>query len=219
MAMIMGAPADIEAACAICGFNGYPECPHEGQRLELAMDQALERWAGVQDIRDWVLNHARNQVIQTFQRLKAQRVEQHNAYLQTLPCYSLYHQYNGHPPMHPFQLQALHNQISQANAIFKQGVDEDWRRSCMRYPDVLDYYFSMVTVNFPEDKDPAVRNPVFGQPLERTRKIKARRDEEVMGGGDMEEVDRAIKKKEGRKSRGRTPPPSAPMPAMWGRGR
>ena len=42
----------VEAACAICGAApSVPECPHEGQRLELALDQAIERWSGVQVIR------------------------------------------------------------------------------------------------------------------------------------------------------------------------
>jgi hypothetical protein len=44
-------PADVEANCAICGAPPYPECPHEGQRLELAMNQAQQRWAGTQAIR------------------------------------------------------------------------------------------------------------------------------------------------------------------------
>lgn len=36
---------DVQASCAICGAPAYPqECPHEGQRLELALNQAYERW-------------------------------------------------------------------------------------------------------------------------------------------------------------------------------
>lgn len=41
----------IEANCAICGAPPYPECPHEGERLELALDQAMQRWEGMQRIR------------------------------------------------------------------------------------------------------------------------------------------------------------------------
>lgn len=43
--------ANIDASCAICGAPPYPECPHEGQRLELALDQAMQRWDGMQRIR------------------------------------------------------------------------------------------------------------------------------------------------------------------------
>jgi len=48
----MAAPsANIEASCAICGAPPYPECPHEGERLQLAFDQALARWTGMQLLR------------------------------------------------------------------------------------------------------------------------------------------------------------------------
>lgn len=43
--------ANIEASCAICGAPPYPECPHEGERLQLAFDQALARWTGMQLLR------------------------------------------------------------------------------------------------------------------------------------------------------------------------
>lgn len=43
--------ANIEANCAICGAPPNPECPHEGQRLELALEQAMQRWEGLQRIR------------------------------------------------------------------------------------------------------------------------------------------------------------------------
>lgn len=49
-------PAEIEANCAICGAPPFPECPHEGQRLELALSQAMERWLGMQRIR-YVISH------------------------------------------------------------------------------------------------------------------------------------------------------------------
>lgn len=40
-----------EANCAICGAPPFPECLHEGERLELALTQALERWPGFNAIR------------------------------------------------------------------------------------------------------------------------------------------------------------------------
>ncbi|KAK4915750.1 hypothetical protein LTR49_016119 [Elasticomyces elasticus] len=198
---------DIEASCAICGAPPYPECPHEGERLQLAFDQALARWAGVQMIkridRDWVLNHATNAVLSTFHAMRRARYAQHLAYLQTLPCYTLYHRYGGQPPIPPAQLATLHAQMQHANGVFKQGVDEDWRRSCMEYPKVLDYYFGLLDVRFPSERDDAVRSPVFSgstpAPKEQKR-VKDRRDS----------MDTQHRKKERRRSRGRTPP-AAPM--------
>ena len=48
MAMVQ---ADIDPSCAICGAPPFPECAHEGQRMELAIDQAQARWTGLQEIR------------------------------------------------------------------------------------------------------------------------------------------------------------------------
>jgi hypothetical protein len=37
-------PRDYTASCAICGGPGDPECPCEGKRLEIAIEQAEKRW-------------------------------------------------------------------------------------------------------------------------------------------------------------------------------
>lgn len=43
--------AEIDASCAICGAPPWPECSHEGERLELAFNQAHARWSGMNIIR------------------------------------------------------------------------------------------------------------------------------------------------------------------------
>lgn len=43
--------ADIDPSCAICGAPPFPECPHESERMELALNQAQARWAGMMEIR------------------------------------------------------------------------------------------------------------------------------------------------------------------------
>lgn len=219
------ASPDIEASCAICGAPPYPECPHEGQRLQMAMDQALERWTGVQQIRyaafygawcarilissrDWVLNHARNQIIHTFQQLKAARYQAHVAYLQTIPCYTLYQTYNGRPPLLPAQIAVLHGQINQANHIFKQGIDDDWRRSCLQYPEVLDYFFSLVELSLPDERDVAVMQPRFGgTAVKEPKRVTQRRSSTDESSVKTKKKDR---EKDRRRDSGRTPPP-APM--------
>ncbi|TKA70626.1 hypothetical protein B0A55_07580 [Friedmanniomyces simplex] len=234
--------ANIEASCAICGARSYPECPHEGERLQIAFDQALARWTGMQMMRcasknpsttprlcppsdvlpqltsaysDWVLNHARNNIISTFHALRAARHQQHLAYLQSLPCYTLYHRYAGQPPIPPAQLATLHAQMQHANTLFQQGVDDDWRRCCMEYPRVLDYFFGLLDVpRLPDESEEAVREPVFGGggggggaapvlPREQQRRVK---------GARRESMDTQSRKKERRRSKGGTPPPpAAPM--------
>lgn len=171
---------------------------HSNQNHSLALTETC--------FRQWVINHARNQIINTFEQLKAARKQAHYAYLQTIPCFTLYQKYRGNPPLQPAQLHLLHSQIGQAQAIFQAGVDEDWRRSCLRYPEVLDYYFSLVDIGMPNDSDGVVQEPRFGAPLKGPRRIKARRDSVDSG--------QLYRKKGGRRnsrsSRGRTPP-AAPM--------
>jgi hypothetical protein len=47
----VAAEAPPEPSCAICGRHDVIDCPHEGERLELALQQAQDRWAGVLRIR------------------------------------------------------------------------------------------------------------------------------------------------------------------------
>ncbi|EGP92566.1 uncharacterized protein MYCGRDRAFT_28154, partial [Zymoseptoria tritici IPO323] len=147
--------------CAICGAPPDPECPHEGERLQLALNQAMERWDGLHKIRKFVLDHARNSIIQTYHTLRSARMDAHRAYLQTLPYYTLYHRFSGNPPLDPAQFHLVHSQIQRANQILQQGVDQDWRTSCQRYPQVLDYYFSLAEVVLPDHRDPRIFDPRF----------------------------------------------------------
>lgn len=51
MVGLMSATQVPEANCAICGAPPFPECPHEGERLELALNQAWDRWIWTETIR------------------------------------------------------------------------------------------------------------------------------------------------------------------------
>ena len=164
---------------------------------------------------DWVLNHARNQIIATFHQLRAIRVETHHQYLQTLPYYTLYTRYNGQPPLQPADLQLVRAQIHQATQLLQAGVDQDWRASCLRYPEVLDYYFGLVQIDFPGDADPTIVDPRFGGRAmgmidgvpTSPRKTKERR---------RKSIEMAMPERRRWRS-GRTPPPQVPMPRGYRR--
>jgi len=51
------------------------------------------------------------------------------------------------------------SEIAAANAELKRGIDEDWRASVQRYPEVLEYFYSLVTFTLPRDDDAAVKDP------------------------------------------------------------
>jgi len=56
MAGMAAVSGEIDPSCAICGAPPFPECPHESQRLELALDQAQQRWTAMQEIRYMALS-------------------------------------------------------------------------------------------------------------------------------------------------------------------
>lgn len=60
--------------------------------------------------------------------------------------------------MHMAQLQA---QIAEAHHELKRGVDADWRASVLRYPEVLDYFYSLVELKLPSERSPRVVEPPF----------------------------------------------------------
>jgi len=149
--------------CAICNAPAYPECPCEADRLQIAVKQAEARIMEdrLAEIRDWVINHARQHILNAFERLTSNRKGMHAAYLASLPNYEIYMRYSGHPPIHPMYLSQLQTQIAEANAELKRGIDADWRASVLRYPEVLDYFYGLVDLRLPDDRSREVVEPPF----------------------------------------------------------
>ncbi|KAF2178231.1 hypothetical protein K469DRAFT_731721 [Zopfia rhizophila CBS 207.26] len=154
---------DTSPNCAICNAPANPECPCESERLQIAVKQAEQRAmeSRLAEIKDWVISHARQHILNGFERLTSARKQAHSTYLSSLPFYSVYMQYSGHPPIHPTHLAQLQAQISEAHAELKRGIDADWRASVLRYPEVLDYFYSLVELRLPNDRSPRVIEPPF----------------------------------------------------------
>ena len=58
-------------------------------------------------------------------------------------------------------IQQLQAQIAEAHAEFKRGIDLDWKASVLRYPEVLDYFYSLVELRLPGNDDERVAEPPF----------------------------------------------------------
>jgi hypothetical protein len=43
----------------------------------------------------------------------------------------------------------------------KRGIDADWRASVLRYPAVLDYFYSLIELRLPNDRSQEVVQPPF----------------------------------------------------------
>jgi hypothetical protein len=108
-----------------------------------------------------VINHARQHILNAFERLTGTRKQAHAAYLASLPNYEVFMRYSGHPPIHPMYVATLQTQIAEAHADLKRGIDCDWRASVLRYPEVLDYFYSLVELRLPDDRSREVVQPPF----------------------------------------------------------
>lgn len=69
--------------------------------------------------------------------------------------------YSGNPPIHPAYVAQLQSQIAEAHAELKRGIDADWRVSVLRYPEILDYFYSLVELKLPDPRSPRVLQPPF----------------------------------------------------------
>jgi hypothetical protein len=90
------------------------------------------------------------------------RKQQYEAHLATVPYFDLYKIYSGRPPISAPQMHQLRMSMSAAQTAYQRGIDEDWKNSLQRYPEVLDYYFNLVEFKLPGEKSVAVLEPVFG---------------------------------------------------------
>lgn len=46
-----------------------------------------------------------------------------------------------------------------ADFQYKRGLNEDWRASVQRYPEILEYFYSLVDLKLPDEEDESVRDP------------------------------------------------------------
>lgn len=83
--------------------------------------------------RSWVRAHAQDYILEYFRLLTERRKAQHAAHLDRVTNHA-FHYY--HAPPHPSEIQA-------AQAALKRGIDEDWQASVQRYPEVLEYFYSL----------------------------------------------------------------------------
>ncbi|CAG8960734.1 hypothetical protein HYFRA_00002270 [Hymenoscyphus fraxineus] len=137
--------------CAICSQPALAQCECEAKGLDIAVRQAEQRMMTqmFNDIRTWVRGHAQDYILQYFSMLTTRRKDQHAQILRQINERAAYY-YNARP--HP-------SEIAHADAELKRGIDDDWKQSVQRYPEVLEYFYGLVDLNLPHDEDPAVRDP------------------------------------------------------------
>ncbi|KAI1083557.1 hypothetical protein F5B20DRAFT_410589 [Whalleya microplaca] len=137
--------------CAICHAPANLACDCEAKGLEVAVRQAETQMMQnmYNEIRSWVRAHAQDYILEYFRLLTERRKAAHASHLERLQSHAHYYY---HAPPHP-------NELAQAQATLKRGIDEDWQASVQRYPEVLQYFFSLVELTLPADDESAVKDP------------------------------------------------------------
>ncbi|KAF3768022.1 hypothetical protein M406DRAFT_253713 [Cryphonectria parasitica EP155] len=137
--------------CAICHAPATMACDCEAKGLETAIRQAEARMMQniYNEIRSWVRAHAQDYILEYFRLLTDRRKEAHTAHIDRITHHAATYY---HAPPHPEELNA-------AQQALKLGIDEDWQTSVQRYPEVLQYFYSLVEFTLPADDEPGVRDP------------------------------------------------------------
>lgn len=156
------------------------------------------------DIRSWVRAHAQDYILSYFTMLTNRRKTLHQDHIQRITDRA-YHYY--HAPPHP-------SEIAAADTELKRGIDDDWKASVQRYPEVLEYFYGLVDLSLPSDDEPGVRDP----PLSALGGGKGRVRMRSHGRGEgRERRRRVVTTIEGGGREGRRPGVAfAPMPGMPG---
>jgi hypothetical protein len=144
--------------------------------------------------------HAQDYILEYFRLLTERRKTAHAQHLERLQAHS-YHYYRA--PPHP-------SQIADAQAQLKRGIDEDWQSSVQRYPEVLEYFYSLVELTLPDDNENAVKDPPLSA-LNGPRSKPGRRvgaATTVASGPSLGAPERDLPLP---LPRGRTPPPLEPL--------
>jgi hypothetical protein len=127
------------------------------------------------EIRAWVRGHAQDYILSYFSMLTSRRKDAHSQQIHHINERA-FHYYRARP--HP-------SEIAAADADLKRGIDEDWKASVQRYPEVLEYFYGLVDLNLPADDEPGVRDPPLsalgggGMGRERERKVRLREPSEI----------------------------------------
>jgi len=68
------------------------------------------------------------------------------------PCFALYRQWHGQPPIEAPEMMRLQSAFQHARLAYQEGVNADWHAALWRYPEFLGFFFGVVEIDFPDDR-------------------------------------------------------------------
>lgn len=154
----------------------------------------------------WVRAHAQDYILHYFSMLRTRRKTVHADQI-ALITDRAFHYY--HAPPHP-------SEIAAADAELKRGIDDDWKASVQRYPEVLEYFYGLVDLSLPSDSEPGVRDPPLSALSGGKGRVRVRSRVRVSGEGRRRRVEGGRERERGERvveREGRRPGVAfAPMP-------
>ncbi|POS86517.1 hypothetical protein EPUL_000549 [Erysiphe pulchra] len=141
----------IDPDCAICGAPGLDLCMCEGLELEAAVNRAEELMltSCLDQIREWVKIRARNFILVYYDRLAYQHEREYSERINEIE----------HCPAHYYNSREYFEELDREEARLKHYINEAWKASVQRYPEVLRYFYSLVDISRPNDSDVCVTSP------------------------------------------------------------
>jgi hypothetical protein len=114
--------------------------------------------------REWATNNAINTITTIYNKKKEMRKIRYQEYLQQLPYWPIYEQYRGRPPLHPHLVAELQRRIAEADLDLKRDIDADWKACVVRYPEVLNHFYSQINVALPRQVETPFTNSLNAPP-------------------------------------------------------
>lgn len=127
-----------------------PQQREHDKHIEILAGKDWARLSSLsEDDRDYVTRLAGQRLRRNFDNMRRTRWQAHQEYVQEIPMFSLYHLYNGNPPMQPEAMGILEDRLARAQNDLQQGWDDDWRECCTEWKEILD----VVAAGFETDSD------------------------------------------------------------------
>ncbi|KAF4337449.1 serine threonine phosphatase [Fusarium beomiforme] len=138
-------PRGMDPDCAICKAPGGMNCDCEAKSLSFGVRQAEAKvMAPLQEkIRHWTRSHSQDFVLSSFNQRLEELKESGNSQEQ--------------------EGQQGSDSGFTGKGLTKENVNEAWRDSVQRYPEVLEYYFRLIELTLPAEADPRVKEPPLGK--------------------------------------------------------
>ncbi|XWW95122.1 hypothetical protein V2A60_003073 [Cordyceps javanica] len=140
--MVIPGSAKVDPACAICSAPAVQRsCHSQIQTADLTPVLSLYS--------SWVRRRARDYILAYFHLISEPCKDAYSMHLDTIKATCFAH-YNAPPT-------AAH--YASAERDYRTSIDLAWTLAVKRYPEVLNYFYSLVQVSLPDDDDPAVKCP------------------------------------------------------------